>query len=152
MRANSDMLIRVLALTAGLAVSAVALFALRVPPSQRVVGTDVAFEAVKPGELRLDPSGRFGFTRDLRPGGPPTRATVRVSNDADLPLAVSVAARPGKGEASRALRFRVSPSRFALARRGRRRVRVTAWLPRSDGPELRARLGTVQLKLRGRTR
>ncbi len=152
MTAKTDTLIRVLALTAGLAVSALALLAWRVPASQRVAGTDVEFRAVKPGELRLDPPGRFGSVRDVRPGGPPARATLTVSNDADLPLAVTVSARPGRGEASRALRVRVSPSRFALSRRGSRRVRVTARLPESAGPGVRARLGTVKVELRGRAR
>jgi hypothetical protein len=146
------MLIRVLALTAGLAVGVLALLAWRVPASQRVPGTDVEFRAAKPGELRLDPPGKFGSAHDVRPGGPPARAALTVSNDADLPLAVTVSARAGQGEASRALRVRVSPSRFALSRRGTRRVRVTARVPESAGPELRARLGTVKLELRGRAR
>ena len=46
MAARSDMLIRALALTAGVAVSALALLAWRVPASQRELGTDVSFEAV----------------------------------------------------------------------------------------------------------
>lgn len=152
MAARPDTLIRVLALTAGLAVGAVALLAWRVPASQREVGTDLTFEAVKPGELRLDPPGRFGSAHDLRPGGPPARASLTVANAAGLPMAVTVSARPGRDRASRALRFRVRPSRFALSQRGSRRVTVRAWLPRSAGPGLRARLGTVKLIPRGRAR
>ena len=57
MAAKPDTLIRALALTAGLAVSALALLAWRVPASERTLGTDVAVRAVKPGELSLDPPG-----------------------------------------------------------------------------------------------
>jgi hypothetical protein len=146
------MLIRALALTAGVAVSVLALLAWRLPASERVLGTDVSFEAVKPGELRLEPRGRFGSGRDLRPGGPPARATLTIGNHADQPLAVSVHARPGGDAASRALRVRISSQRFTLSRRGTRRLRVSASLPESARGDLRAQLATVRIGLRARAR
>lgn len=166
MTADTDMLIRALALTAGLALSAFVLLTLRVPASERVVGTDVALEAVKPGELVLEPRGRFASARDLRPGGPPVRATLTAGNDADLPLGVAVSARPGAGEASRALWLEVrargrvlargpvpelgrfSRRRFSMTRRGRVRLEVAAWLPRTADGDVRARLATARLRFR----
>ena len=162
------MLIRVLALTAGVAVSALALLAWRVPASQRALGTDVALEATQPAELRLRPQGPFASARDLRPGGRPARGTLAVANAADLPLDVAVSVRPGSGEASRALWVEVrtgdrvlargpvsglgrpSGRRFALTRHGTARVQVTAWLPDSAGGPLRARLATARIGFRAR--
>ena len=167
MTARADMLIRVLALTAGVAVSALALLAWRVPASQRTLGTDVTLEATQPGELRVRPQGPFASAHDLRPGGRPVRATLSVANAADLPLGVAVSARPGRGEASRALWVEVrvgsrvlargpvsglgrpSRRRFALARRGTARVQVTAWLPDSARGPLRARLATARIGFQG---
>ena len=162
------MLIRALALTAGLAVSALALLAWRVPESHGGVGTDVAFRATKPGELTLQPPGQFGSGRALRPGGPKAKAALVLTNAADLPLGVAVSARPGDGEASRELWLEVRvngkrlargplselahPSRrkFFLTRRGSARLVATAWLPASARGNLRARLGTAQILFGGR--
>jgi hypothetical protein len=146
------MLIRALALTAGLAVASVALLAWRIPASRNAPGTDVAFVADGGGELRLTPPGRFGLAHDLRPGGPAARATLRVANAADRPLEVTVTARRGPDRASRALRVRVTPARLRLSRRGSARVAVSARLSPRAGGDLRARQGTVKLSLRGRAR
>ena len=148
MAARTDMLIRALALAAGVAVSALALIAWRVPASERALGTDVSFEAAKPGELRLEPPGRFASARDLRPGGPAARARLTVGNHADQRLAVAAYARPGRNAASRALRVRISPRRFTLSRRGTMQLRVSASLPESARGDLRARLATVRVGFR----